>query len=221
MTHGDATGPVIRRISGTAIPLRGDDIDTDQILPARFLTAISFQGMEQHVFVDACSEARAQGRQHPFADPRHGGATILLVDRNFGCGSSREHAPQGLRRHGIRALVGQSFGEIFAGNCLAIGMPCVEVTAAVAASLQNLVETEPAAVIEIDLVEQSIRAAGTSFPFVIGAGRRQQLLDGSWDATTVLLAAGGEIDAKMRGLSYGDLLPVAASSRRRDSSNVT
>src|SRR5687768_3769426 len=116
----------ITRVDGRGLPMRGDDIDTDRIMPARFLRSVTFEGLEQHVFEDERSgSAAGEGarQQHPFDDPRYRGASILVVNRNFGCGSSREHAPQALHRSGIRAIIGESFSEIFFGNSLMIGLP--------------------------------------------------------------------------------------------------
>ena len=110
----------ILSVSGRGLPLRGDDIDTDRIMPARFLKAVSFEGLERHVFEDD----RAADPVHPFNDVRYEGASILVVNRNFGCGSSREHAPQGLARFGIAAIVGESFSDIFQGNAAVMGLPC-------------------------------------------------------------------------------------------------
>jgi 3-isopropylmalate/(R)-2-methylmalate dehydratase small subunit len=193
----------ITQIVGTGIPLRGDDIDTDQIIPSRFLTAVTFEGLGDQVFIDARSALGDKGKVHAFSDLRFAAASILIVNRNFGCGSSREHAPQGLRRRGIRAIVGVTFGEIFAANCLAVGMPCVDATAEVASELQDSAERSPEALMRIDLVNLSICVGDRELPVAIAAGRRRQLLEGTWDATAVLLASGEAVDSKMRELGYG------------------
>jgi 3-isopropylmalate/(R)-2-methylmalate dehydratase small subunit len=186
--------PRITSVVGHAISLRGDDIDTDQILPARFLKAITFQGMEAHVFADNRTAAQLRQRRHPFDDPRFAGATILLVNRNFGCGSSREHAPQGLRRFGIQAIIGESFGEIFAGNCVSVGMPCVQTTSQVMAAIQNLSETKPSTRFTLDLATLTLSAGLDLFSVTLAEGRRRQFIEGTWDPTSVLLDAGGAIE---------------------------
>ena len=134
---------VIRQLKGRAVPVRGNDIDTDRIIPARFMKTVSFDSLGQHVFHDVRRDPQGKPTGHPFDDPRHAGAAILLANRNFGCGSSREHAPQALAAWGIRAVVAESFAEIFAGNCTAIGIPAVEVEAADAEALMRLAESRP------------------------------------------------------------------------------
>jgi 3-isopropylmalate/(R)-2-methylmalate dehydratase small subunit len=195
-----ATDNRIESISGRGITVRGDDIDTDQILPARYLKTITFQGMEAHVFADSRAAARLSQRLHPFDDRRFEGGSILLVNRNFGCGSSREHAPQSLRRIGIRAIIGESFGEIFAGNCVSVGMPCVQANADAIATLQRLNETRPQTSFTLDLTAMTITAANAMFPVALAEGRRQQLIEGTWDPTAVLLAAGDAIEQTLAKL---------------------
>ena len=130
----------ITSVTGRGIPLRGDDVDTDRIMPARFLRSVTFDGLEQHVFEDDRAQAAAATTTHPFDQPQYAGASILIVNRNFGCGSSREHAPQGLHRWGIRAVVGESLSEIFFGNSTMIGLPCVTAAAAVAGEIVDVRE---------------------------------------------------------------------------------
>jgi 3-isopropylmalate/(R)-2-methylmalate dehydratase small subunit len=192
----------IIRISGRGISLRGDDIDTDQILPARFLKAITFKGMEANVFADTRAAARAAGRLHPLDEPRFANGSLLFVNRNFGCGSSREHAPQGLRRMGIKAVIGESFGEIFAGNCVSVGMPCIVASADTMAELQRLNETEPSVTFTLDLAAMTIAAGDRVFPVTLAEGRRRQFVEGSWDPTAVLLAAGPAIEQTLAELPY-------------------
>ncbi|WP_349897373.1 3-isopropylmalate dehydratase small subunit [Parafrigoribacterium soli] len=184
----------VERVVGQAVAIRGDDIDTDQIMPARFLKWITFAGMEAHVFEDARLQARESGTVHPLDVPRVTPARILVVNRNFGCGSSREHAPQGLQRAGIAAIVGESFGEIFAGNCLAIGVPCAEIEAEAATALQQLCENHPDTSFALDLHSMTVSAGGTSFAVRLREGRRRQLLAGTWDSTALLLEVGDEVD---------------------------
>ncbi len=173
----------IRTLRGFAIPLRGDDVDTDRIIPARYLKAVTFEGLGDHAFED---DRRALAGAHPFDDPRYGGA-ILLVNRNFGCGSSREHAPQALYRRGIRAILGESFSEIFFGNSVALGLPCVTLAREDVRALQDLVETEPRTVLEFDLEARTVTAAGRVFHFSVPEGAREAFLSGRWDSLGLLL----------------------------------
>jgi 3-isopropylmalate/(R)-2-methylmalate dehydratase small subunit len=192
----------IEQVAGRAVTVRGDDIDTDQLAPGRYLKCITFQGLEDALFVDTRKALKEQGQAHPLDEARFAGASILLVNKNFGCGSSREHAAQALRRFGIRAIVGESFGEIFAGNCVAIGLPCLLVDEATIAALQERNEEQPDSPLKIDIVGKTITAGNEVFTAEISEGRRRQFVDGSWDATGVLLAAGYRIEAKARELDY-------------------
>jgi 3-isopropylmalate/(R)-2-methylmalate dehydratase small subunit len=174
----------ITTITGRGLPLRGNDLDTDRIMPARFLRAVTFEGLERHLFEDD----RASNPAHPFNDPRYKGATILVVNSNFGCGSSREHAPQGLARYGIQAIVGESFSEIFLGNAAVLGIPCFVAEHLAVESLQGDIEKMPDLVIEAS-VETGIVAAGTlGIQASLPAGLRDAFLTDQWNPTAMLLA---------------------------------
>jgi 3-isopropylmalate/(R)-2-methylmalate dehydratase small subunit len=187
----------IVRVEGRGIPLRGHDIDTDRILPARFLRAVTFDGIEQHVFED---DRRAA--PHPFDDPRHAGAAILIVNSNFGCGSSREHAPQALRRWGITTLVGESFAEIFFGNAAMIGLPCVTASPADIDALLGQVERAPDTAITIDLAAGRCLAGGRSYAVSLPANVRDAFLTGAWDTTGMLLERYDDVDLAASRLPY-------------------
>lgn len=192
----------LRHLAGTAIALHGNDIDTDRIIPARFLKAITFAGLEKYVFADERRALRERGDLHPFDDPLHRGGRILLVNRNFGCGSSREHAPQALHRWGIMAVVGESFGEIFAANCLAIGMPCLRVTEGAAMRLQDAAEADDSRLFAVDLEQKTMRSRDIVVPVALPDGARAQFLEGTWDGTSVLLGAGENIEHVASRLPY-------------------
>jgi len=195
----------ITRVEGTALPMRGDDIDTDRIMPARFLRAVTFEGLERHLFEDERTGSVADGRatsEHPFDDPRYKGASILLVNRNFGCGSSREHAPQGLNRLGIRAVIGESFSEIFFGNSLIIGMPCVTASPVDVRQLMDRVEKQPEAVLRVDLQAGTCEVEGFRCQVDIPSHARDALVAGTWDTTGLLLDRYGEVDAVAATLPY-------------------
>ncbi len=189
---------VRRQIVGRGIPLPGNDIDTDRIIPARFLKSVTFEGLEQHVFEDD----RLQAPEHPFNQDRYGGATVLLVGHNFGCGSSREHAPEALRRWGIQGIVGQSYGEIFVGNCTAIGVPCLATGARDIEWLMQAVAEHPDWEIVLDVDKREVRVGQRTIPAMIPDGHRNQLLTGTWNATLVLLEAGEEIERVVKSLPY-------------------
>ncbi|HEY5657742.1 MAG TPA: 3-isopropylmalate dehydratase small subunit [Myxococcota bacterium] len=189
----------IERIAGRGCVLRGDDIDTDRIIPARYLRCVTFDGLGEHAFEDDRKQAKGD---HPLDVERFEGAEILIVGRNFGCGSSREHAPQALMRRGFRAFVGGSFAEIFAGNCVALGLPCVTLQDADLAALMDAVDADPAQEVVVDVADGSVRCRAGSFAATIANGAGELLLDGTWDATGLLLAAGDAIEARSRALPY-------------------
>jgi 3-isopropylmalate/(R)-2-methylmalate dehydratase small subunit len=192
----------ITRLQGRALPLGGNDIDTDRIIPARFLRSVSFEGLETHLFEDDIVQARAQNVTHAIVDARFDGAEILVVNRNFGCGSSREHAPQAIRRRGFRAVVGESYSEIFFGNSVALGMPCVGGAAAEIARLQELVTKAPDVVVAIDLETMQLQCGDWRMPVSLPPAARESFLDGSWDATGLLLDRYEEVDETMSRLPY-------------------
>jgi len=179
--------------------LRGDDIDTDRIIPARFLRAITFDGLGEHAFEDDRTQAKGD---HPLDDEHFAGASILIVGANFGCGSSREHAPQALMRSGFRAFIGESFAEIFAGNCTALGLPHVTLDADDLAALMDSVVLDPEQQVVVDLEAQTVTSRVGMVAAAISDGVRHQLLEGSWNATRVLLDAGDAIEAATARIPY-------------------
>lgn len=192
----------IVRVAGRGIPLPGEDVDTDRIVPARFLRAVTFDHLGQHAFEDARAEARAHGALHPFDDPRYAGSAVLVVGRNFGCGSSREHAARAIAKRGIRAIVGESFGDIFAGNAVALGIPCACVSRGAADAMLGRVEADPAAVIEVDVESLHVRVGGGELPFSMPAAVRRALLEGRWDPIADLLAGDTETRKTAARLDY-------------------
>lgn len=181
-----SASPIVS-VSGTAVVLPGDDIDTDRIMPARFLKAITFEGLEAHVFEDDRQQAAERGETHAFADPARRQARVLLTGRNFGCGSSREHAPQSLRRWGIRAVIAPSFAEIFFGNSVMIGLPCVSLADADLEWLRDAVRADATLIVDVDLQAMTVTAGGRTVKAAMPAAARQALTSGQWDATGLLL----------------------------------
>jgi 3-isopropylmalate/(R)-2-methylmalate dehydratase small subunit len=187
-----------RQIAGRGIPVTGNDIDTDRIIPARFLKEVTFETMGEHAFEDA----RKQNPEHPFNQAVSQGASVLVVGQNFGCGSSREHAPQALMRWGIHAIVGGSFGEIFFGNCVMLGIPCLVVTQADLEWLQRQVALSPQQAVSVDIEKQEVRFGDRVIKATVPDGPRNQLVNGTWDSTAVLLEAGAAIEATAKKLPY-------------------
>jgi 3-isopropylmalate/(R)-2-methylmalate dehydratase small subunit len=193
---------VISRVSGRGVPLRGDDIDTDRIIPARYLRCVTFEGLGDHIFEDDRKSVGAT--PHPFDRECHSGASILVVNRNFGCGSSREHAPQGLQRWGIRGIVGESFAEIFFGNCVALGIPCVRLQPSEVEEVQSSIEKEPVTQLTLDLEAGTLEMGkgGKKYAAGLPEAVRSSFLNGHWDATGLLAAEPEAIHAVARALPY-------------------
>jgi 3-isopropylmalate/(R)-2-methylmalate dehydratase small subunit len=192
----------IRTIESRAIALRGDDIDTDRIIPARFLKCVTFDGLGEHVFEDDRGEAARRDAPHPFDREEYRGAGILVVNKNFGCGSSREHAPQALKRFGIRAVIGESFAEIFFGNCIALGIPCLVLDPEIVRELQDAVQNDPQTLYTLDLSSMTLEGGGRSFEPRLSPVVREQFLSGNWDVTSVLLENAPAVDEVSKTLPY-------------------
>jgi len=191
-------------ISGPGIALDGSDIDTDRIIPARYLRCVTFDGLGAHAFEDDRQQLKDAGGRHVFDDPTRSEARVLLVDRNFGCGSSREHAPQALSRwqRGIAAVVGESFAEIFFGNCVALGIPCVTASGADIKRLKEVVNADPKLVVSVDLERLKAEAGAVSIDVKIPDGARKQLLSGRWDSSTELLDGTAATAERTKALPY-------------------
>ena len=187
----------IERVAGRALPLRGHDIDTDRIIPARYLKSVSFEGLEQHVFADDRSDPA-----HAFNQPQYQGADVLLVNRNFGCGSSREHAPQALQRWGIGAVVGEGYSEIFFGNSVQLGLPCLTVSHDDVERLMTAVEANPALTVEVDVVGLAVRAGDVRVEASVPPSAHEALVTGLWDGTGLLLADFDQVRALADTLPY-------------------
>ena len=186
------------QVVGRGIPVRGNDIDTDRIIPARFLKAVTFDDMGEHAFEDA----KKQNPEHPFNQPVYAGASVLVVNQNFGCGSSREHAPQALMRWGIRAVVGGSFAEIFFGNCVMLGIPCLVASPEDLEWLQKAIEKSPREMVTVDVASQQVKFGDRTLKATMPDGPRNSLVQGTWDSTAVLLEAGAKIEETAKKLPY-------------------
>ncbi len=189
----------VERVAGRACVLRGNDIDTDRIIPARYLRCVSFDGLGEHAFEDDRKQAKGN---HALDDRRFAGAKILVVGKNFGCGSSREHAPQALVRFGYEAFVGASFAEIFAGNCTAMGIPCVTLDETDLGRLMDGIDLDPRQEVALDLSARTLSSRAGVMRVGVRDGTRQALLEGSWNATSVLAEAGDAIEATARRIPY-------------------
>lgn len=186
--------PKITEVVGTGVYIAGEDIDTDRIIPARFMKCITFEGLGEFAFYDERVAADGSRKNHPFDDPAYAGASVLLGGSNFGCGSSREHAPQALYRYGIRAILAESFAEIFFGNSTTLGIPCAIMSGEDIRKLAALVKAQPKTAITVDVLAQQVRAGNLTFPCTIREGAQKALVSGKWDAIAELLEAKDAID---------------------------
>lgn len=178
----------ITQVVGRALPVKGNDIDTDRIIPARYLKEITFARMGEYPFFDERFDSSGKPKPHPFNDPKYQGASILFVNKNFGCGSSREHAPQALHRFGIHVIVGESFAAIFAGNCVMMGVPTVTVGPAEIEMLIKSVEQNPQTTYTVDIEAKTLTCGEQKIPIDLPETYRNALIAGSWDSTSLLRA---------------------------------
>jgi 3-isopropylmalate/(R)-2-methylmalate dehydratase small subunit len=192
----------ITKVEGTGVFVPGNDIDTDRIIPARFMKCVTFDGLGQYAFYDVRFNKDGSSKGHPLDKPEHKGASILFSGANFGCGSSREHAPQALQKFGIRAIVAQNYAEIFFGNSTTLGIPCVTMSAEQIDAIAALIAKSPAEKITLDLGSKTLSLAGQSFPFEMKEGARDALMKGEWDALGQLLDGKEQVAAKAKTLEY-------------------
>jgi 3-isopropylmalate/(R)-2-methylmalate dehydratase small subunit len=194
----------ITQVTGRGVFVPGDDIDTDRIIPARFMKCVTFDGLGEFAFADAKAAEKAAGRVHPLDDSRFDGATILISGSNFGCGSSREHAPQALYRYGFRAVIAESFAEIFFGNSTTLGIPCVKMSKQDIADLAALIEKTPSALVTVDLSENKVTVDDVDFKAAISIPEqaRKPLLEGRWDSIADLVDGLDEVKARVAAIPY-------------------
>ncbi|MBL62037.1 MAG: 3-isopropylmalate dehydratase small subunit [Opitutae bacterium] len=193
----------VTHITGRAVYVPGDDVDTDRIIPARFMKCITFDGLGEYLFHDVRFEKDGSRKEHNLNDSRFEGASIMVCGSNFGCGSSREHAPQSLYRAGFRGLVAGNFAEIFFGNSTSLGIPCVSASKEDRDKLIAAVEANPQLDVTIDLVDLKVRFGEDSIPCEIREGARDSLLNGRFDPLDELLDGNEQVNAVAQRLSYG------------------
>lgn len=194
----------VKQVTGRAVFIPGTDIDTDRIIPARFMKCVTFDGLGEFAFYDVrFNSETGEKTDHPLNDPRFAEASILVAGVNFGCGSSREHAPQSLRKYGFNGVIAESFAEIFFGNSTTLAMPCVIATAADIAQLRDAIEADPATEVTIDVDKLRVTTSGSlDFPVTMPDSARDALISGRWDPIQELLDNDKAIEAKARELHY-------------------
>jgi 3-isopropylmalate/(R)-2-methylmalate dehydratase small subunit len=192
----------ILEVTGTCIPAAGDDVDTDRIIPARYLKCVTFDGLGEFLFYDVRFDENGQLTNCSLNDARFNGATIMIAGRNFGCGSSREHAPQAIYRYGFRAIVAESFAEIFFGNSTTLSIPCVTVSRHDLDRIREIIESEPKTEMTIDLTKETIRLGRDEFQASVLPSARDALINGRWDPIAELLEARASVEERAGQLSY-------------------
>lgn len=192
----------IKSVAGTAVPVPGADVDTDRIIPARFLKCVTFDDLAEGMFYDERFEEDGASKNHPIDAAEYKGASVMVVGPNFGCGSSREHAPQSIRRSGFRAIVGVSFAEIFFGNSTNLGMPCVSLSLEDNEKLFALVAENPAQEVSVDLEAKTVTFGDTVFSMDMPDGAREALINGKWDTIGELASQDAQIDKVASTLAY-------------------
>ncbi len=193
----------VKQVTGTGVFIPGADIDTDRIIPARFMKCVTFDGLGEFAFYDVRYDEHGNKTNHPLNDGRFDGASILVAGVNFGCGSSREHAPQSLRKYGFNGVIAESFAEIFFGNSTGLAMPCVMATAADIKALAAAIEADPKVAVTIDVEALKVRTSGgLEFPVTMPDSAREALVSGRWDPIQELLDNDSAIDAKAKELHY-------------------
>ncbi|HET7324579.1 MAG TPA: 3-isopropylmalate dehydratase small subunit [Halococcus sp.] len=200
----EPTVETVEHVSGTGIPIRGNDIDTDQVIPARFLKVITFDGLGEFAFFDQRFTDDDEQKEHPMNAPEYQDSSVMVVNANFGCGSSREHAPQALMRWGIDALIGESFAEIFAGNCLALGIPTVTADHETVTAIQEWVEANPEGEIEVDVEGETVRYGDNEVGVTVEDAQRKALVDGVWDTTALMKSNSEAVAETAASLPYLD-----------------
>jgi len=194
--------PEVQHVSGTGLPLRGNDIDTDQVIPARFMKVVTFDGLGEFAFFDQRFDDEDNPKEHPMNEERFGDANVMVVNSNFGCGSSREHAPQALMRWGIDAIIGEGFAEIFAGNCLALGVPTVTADHETINALQQWVDDNPDGEIEVDVRAETVTYGDNEINVSVDRAQREALVEGNWDTTALMKANENAIRETADSLPY-------------------
>jgi|TARA_A200000113_G_C8853933_1_gene351206 3-isopropylmalate/(R)-2-methylmalate dehydratase small subunit len=192
----------ITEVTGRGIHVPGDDIDTDRIIPARFMKCVTFDGLGEYLFHDVRFDEDGNPKIHSLNDPAYQNASIIISGSNFGCGSSREHAPQSIYRAGFRAVIAGNFAEIFFGNSINLGMPCLSMNEPERKKLTDLVVGNPEAELKIDLIECKLRSENLVLPFTLNEGARDSLIRGMWDPLEELIEANTEIERVSKTLNY-------------------